>query len=40
MLITQKMIKGLINNLYCGIISLNKDSTDHVKEQWEKELNI
>ena len=33
-------IKGLISKLYCGIISLNKDSTDYVKERWEKELNI
>jgi len=33
-------IKGLISKLYHSITSLKRDSTDYVKQRWEKELNI
>lgn len=32
--------KGLVSKLYHGITSLNKDTTDYVKQRWEKELDV
>lgn len=32
--------KGLVSKLYHGITSLNKDTTDYLKQQWDKELDI
>lgn len=35
-----KNIKGIVGRLYKAFTSMNKSSTDYIKERWEKELNM
>lgn len=35
-----KNTKGIVGRLYKAITSMNKSSTDYIKERWEKELNV